>query len=290
PTYAFQHHDYWLNSQPTHHDTAAEAGLTSTDHPLAGVATELGDGSSVVYSGRLAPSAQPWLADHRIRAAVVVPAAALVEMLDFVADQLGLPVIADLTVDEPIVLPGNAGVAVQIILTPFSADGRRPFEIYARQDDGQPWQRHATGALARVTGHSEELVGEELGWGVVWPPSGAVEESVDGFYEGLFAAGFEYGPGFQGLRSVWRRGGEVFAEVVLPEGLEVEGFGVHPALFDAVLHGSRLLVSGGSGGGVLLPFAFSGVSVFRRGASVLRVRLVGVGDGVSVSAVDELGG
>ncbi|MEK8142947.1 polyketide synthase dehydratase domain-containing protein [Streptomyces sp. M10(2022)] len=61
--------------------------------------------------------------------------------------------------------------------------------------------------------------------------------AVDAFYPRVAAAGYEYGPLFQGLRAAWRVGEVVYAEVVLPEGAGGEGFGVHPALFDAVLHG-----------------------------------------------------
>ncbi|WP_324617633.1 polyketide synthase dehydratase domain-containing protein, partial [Streptomyces sp. NRRL F-5053] len=72
----------------------------------------------------------------------------------------------------------------------------------------------------------------------VWPPRGAEPVDVSDCYERLAEAGFGYGPVFQGLRSAWRRGEDVFAEVALPEGVEGERFGLHPALFDAALHAS----------------------------------------------------
>ncbi|WP_369185867.1 polyketide synthase dehydratase domain-containing protein [Streptomyces sp. Y1] len=68
-----------------------------------------------------------------------------------------------------------------------------------------------------------------------WPPAGAEPVPLDGFYSGLAEGGYGYGPAFQGLRALWRCDGEVFAEVSLPDGLAVTGFGVHPALLDAVL-------------------------------------------------------
>ena len=57
-------------------------------------------------------------------------------------------------------------------------------------------------------------------------------------YERLAGFGLDYGPVFQGLGSVWRRDGEVFAEVVLPEAEHARSgsFAVHPALLDAALH------------------------------------------------------
>ena len=63
--------------------------------------------------------------------------------------------------------------------------------------------------------------------------------SSTGLYDRLAEAGLEYGPVFQGLRGVWRRGGEVFAEVALPPSGSAEesgAFGLHPALLDAALH------------------------------------------------------
>ena len=54
--------------------------------------------------------------------------------------------------------------------------------------------------------------------------------------------GLDYGPVFQGLKSAWRRGSEVFCEVVLPESetARAGSFGVHPALLDAALHAGAL--------------------------------------------------
>ncbi|WP_425311150.1 polyketide synthase dehydratase domain-containing protein, partial [Kitasatospora aureofaciens] len=87
----------------------------------------------------------------------------------------------------------------------------------------------------------------------------------------MAGAGFGYGPAFRGLRAAWRRGDEVFAEVALPEGTEGAGFGLHPALFDACLHGFALAGSEGEAGGV--PFAWEEVSLHAAGASAVRVRL-----------------
>ena len=114
----------------------------------------------------------------------------------------------------------------------------------------------------------------------------------------LAEQGLEYGPVFQGLRGVWRRGGEVFVEVALGEGEVGRAglFGVHPALLDAALHGIGVGLSGVEGegreGGVVgLPFSWGDVSLFAVGASVLRVCLAPVGGGgVSLVAVDEGGG
>src|SRR5437762_2644614 len=78
------------------------------------------------------------------------------------------------------------------------------------------------------------------------------------------------GPVFQGLRQLWRDGESIYVEAQLPETTDVDGFGLHPALLDAVLHG---LLAGGSGGGGGLPFAWNGVRLLAGGARHLRAVL-----------------
>ncbi|NBH03978.1 polyketide synthase dehydratase domain-containing protein, partial [Amycolatopsis sp. SID8362] len=48
-----------------------------------------------------------------------------------------------------------------------------------------------------------------------WPPEGARPVDVEGYYDLLAERGFGYGPAFRGLRAVWRRGDQVFAEIEL---------------------------------------------------------------------------
>src|SRR5205807_5527443 len=109
--------------------------------------------------------------------------------------------------------------------------GRRlsVFSRLAGTSIDSPWTRHATGIL---TAHRPP--------GVIdipaWPPGDAEEISLGDLYEMLVTHGFEYGPTFRGLRKVWRRGNEVFAEVETPPDIahETSRYGLHPALLDAV--------------------------------------------------------
>ncbi|MEE1839755.1 polyketide synthase dehydratase domain-containing protein, partial [Streptomyces sp. JV190] len=103
--------------------------------------------------------------------------------------------------------------------------------------------------------------------------------------------GFDYGPVFRGLRRVWRRGDEVFAEVALPEEVAdaADAFGLHPALLDAALHAIGLLPRADEEG-TRLPFAWSGVTLHAVGARALRVRVAPDGrGGVTVDLFDEAG-
>ncbi|HEY0699027.1 MAG TPA: SDR family NAD(P)-dependent oxidoreductase, partial [Micromonospora sp.] len=96
---------------------------------------------------------------------------------------------------------------------------------------------------------------------------------------------------FQGLRAVWRQENEVYAEVVLPADADRDAarFGIHPALLDTVLHA---VVAGGlvAGDGLLVPFAWSGVSLVASGATRLRARVtLTAPDTVTLDAVDPSG-
>ncbi|MFH8979129.1 type I polyketide synthase, partial [Streptomyces sp. NPDC017890] len=104
--------------------------------------------------------------------------------------------------------------------------------------------------------------------------------------------GLGYGPVFQGVRAVWRRGDEVFAEVALPEREKerAAAFGLHPALLDASLHAIGLGEFVESSGGASLPFEWSGVSLHATGATAVRVRLTSAGpNAVAVQVADETG-
>ena len=99
---------------------------------------------------------------------------------------------------------------------------------------------------------------------------------VANFYDGLAAAGLDYGPTFQGLTAAWTADGHVFAEVRLPEHAHPDArrFGIHPALLDAALHATALGgLLPGRPGRPYLPFTWVGVRLQVSGATSLRVRL-----------------
>ncbi|MEV0221375.1 type I polyketide synthase [Streptomyces sp. NPDC050704] len=128
---------------------------------------------------------------------------------------------------------------------------------------------------------------------VAWPPAACTPVPLDDFYPGLIEAGFDYGPSFQGLRSVRRADDTpdvLFAEVELPEEERTSAarFTVHPALLDAALH--ALGVDLPPGTPARLPFTWTGVRVHATGADALRVRLTRGADGsVALTAVDVAG-
>ncbi|MFF3242040.1 type I polyketide synthase, partial [Micromonospora sp. NPDC002931] len=73
PTYAFQRERFWPEVGSWRVGDVSGAGLGVAGHPLLGAAVRLAGDDEVVLTGRLALSSHPWLGDHVVSGAVVVP-------------------------------------------------------------------------------------------------------------------------------------------------------------------------------------------------------------------------
>ncbi|WP_371675367.1 type I polyketide synthase [Streptomyces sp. NBC_01276] len=290
PTYAFQRSRYWIEAPPAGADVAG-AGLDAADHPLLGALVSLADGDGLLLTGRLSLRAHPWLADHAVAGTVLLPGTGFVDLALRAAAEAGCDRVDDLTLEAPLVLREHADVQLQLTVGAPDAAGARPLRVHSRPAPTAPgaeageWTRHATASLSP----DEPTAGEPESLGV-WPPTGAEPVDLGSRYEQLAARGYEYGPAFQGLTALWRRGEEVFAEVRLAEAqrADAEAFGLHPALLDAALH--AVVLRDGPWEGPLLPFAWDGVRLHATGARELRVAFAPVGpDAVSVTAFDPTG-
>nr|WP_027344560.1 type I polyketide synthase [Hamadaea tsunoensis] len=277
PTYAFQHERFWLADTAAGDATAA--GLAATSHPLLRAVVDVPEPEMIVLTGRISTASLPWLAEHAVGGRTWLPGAALVEIARAAGAAAGSPVVAELTLAEPVDLGEAAAVAVRVTVGPAGVDERRPIGIHTRPADAAAdWTRHATGFVT-----AEQASDPRDAALAAWPPPG---DPVDltGFYERLADAGYAYGPVFQGLRRAWRQGDEILAEVALPADVDVTGYGVHPALLDAALHAAALLDLAG------VPFAWTDFAGERPAGSSARVRVVRTGDNtVSVDLADTAG-
>jgi acyl transferase domain-containing protein len=209
-------------------------------HPWLHTAVTLPHSGEVVLTGEISADGEPWLA-------ATLPNDAFVELAMWAGDQAGCDVLIELAVDAPLALPDHGAVRLQVVVG-TDTDGRRTVHVYARLTDEQPWVTHATGVLGIGDGDAFDLT--------EWPPPGTTASEEPG------------------ARAAWRRGDEMFAEVEIAD--DVNGFLVHPALFQAVT---------GLPGDGLVPVAWEGVRVHAGGVAELRVRT----DGETVRAADRLG-
>ncbi|MFE6848131.1 SDR family NAD(P)-dependent oxidoreductase [Streptomyces sp. NPDC057686] len=281
PTYAFQRRRYWLNAP----NETTTTGATS-DHPLLDAVIDLpedGENAGVVGGGRLSLERQPWLADHVVHGAVLVPATALLEMAAWAADKAGFDLVDELTLETPLVLSRTADREIRVVV-----DGKNVISVHSRGEGDTGWTRNAVGVVGSDTGHTPAE--ESL---AAWPPAGAVAVPFEDEYARLAARGFGYGPLFRGLQQVWRQGDALFAEVELPalDGGDRSRFRIHPALLQAALLPIGL-------GGIVddsrpegwLPLRGTGIRVKAAAPTVLRVRLAPAGENtLSVTLADQNG-
>ncbi|MEV7107937.1 type I polyketide synthase [Streptomyces atroolivaceus] len=292
PPYTFRRRRYWPDV-----DMAAvrasggmgPTGMDVTDHPLLGAAVEVADSGELVLSGQISVDSQRWLADHAYGDTVLFPGAGFAELAISAGDEAGCPRLDELTIEAPLVLPGQGKVQVQLVVGPADGAGARAVTVHARPNrtspgaGAAPWTRHASGVLV------PESAPEPAGL-TEWPPPGAEPIDVEGLYEGFAESGFRYGPAFRGLRAAWRLGDEVFSEIRLgPETSQsAEQFGLHPAALDAALQ--TIALSEGIEVESGMPYSWSGIDLYATGATKLRVRVTPIrSDAASVLLTDQAG-
>ncbi|MFF0729944.1 type I polyketide synthase, partial [Streptomyces sp. NPDC004134] len=295
PTYPFQSRPYWLDL-PAQVTSATDLGQAATTHPLLHAAVQLADGtdehaSTTVFTGRVSLSTHPWLADHAVAGTVLLPGTALVDLALHAGDHTGAAHLEELSLHAPLTLDeaGTHDLQVTASVRGGTDSDENPsagpwqVTIHSRRhaaDDTEPepWTHHATGTLTTEPAAQAAPPAQ-------WPPAGAEPVDVTDLYPRLLAAGYEYGPVFQGVTAAWvHPDGTLHAEIGLPEDTDTTGHAIHPALLDAAIHSlaTRTLHADGGAHGkaeeLRLPFAWTGVSVHATGATELRATLAPTGE------------
>jgi len=274
PPYPFQRARYWLDAGRGA-DLGA-TGLASTGHPLLAAAVRLADRDGVVLTGRLSTSSPAWLADHVIAGRTMLPGTAFLELAVHAADEVGCGRVEDLTIEAPLVLADGAPVTVQLSIGAPDENGRRDLALYGQTGTDLAWVRHATGTVSPARAHQSD----------VDVPTDAVPLDVTGLYDQLDERGYRYGPTFRALRAAGRHGADLTAEVALPDGFDVAGYGLHPALLDAVLH----VLGAADPNSASVPFSWQDVVPHAVGVRAVRALLTPTGpDRVRLVLVDLAG-
>ncbi|MEH1102819.1 type I polyketide synthase [Micromonospora sp. CPCC 205561] len=302
PTYAFQHQRYWPEAGAGWTGDVTAVGLRPAQHPLLGAAVGVAHAEGFLFTGRLARRTHPWISDHVVFDTVLLPGTGFVELALQAGAHVGADHVRELTLESPLILPETGGVDIQLWIGPADETGCRSVSLHSAQD-GEPaegeraWTRNASGVLAS----GPAAPSGPVGWSdlTTWPPPGATEVGTDDLYLNLAAQGYDYGPSFIALRSAWRRGDDLFAELALPDApaAEAGGYGLHPALLDAALHTLGLTTPAGEPSGAdmppgygRLPFSWNDVALHGAGAAAARVRVSHTGpDSISLLLTDVTG-
>ena len=271
PNYPFQRRPYGI-------DWSIVGGAPALPRPAAGVHPLLGPrlhspvfpSDTVVYTATLDPGSAGLLADHRIFGAVVLPAAAHIEMaLAAAADASSdgkLPLaLTEVAIEQALVLPEGQFTAVQIVLSPAQTGVHTGTEfcIYSRpeQETDAAWTVNSRGRIAAAAAAPAPLDLPAL--------RQRCREvlSVDDYYRRAHAVGIEHGERFRALRALWQGDGLVLAQLRLPAEVlaSTEQYLLHPVLLDAAFQmvGVPLLARGEP----YLPVGLDALQRYRRPAA-----------------------
>ncbi|HEY9088513.1 MAG TPA: type I polyketide synthase, partial [Anaerolineaceae bacterium] len=143
PTYPFQREHYWAKE--------AELGASSStqrSNRLIGAHFESASQPGVqIWQASLNVESPAYLADHRVNGAVLLPAAAFVEMALEAADSAGRPLaLANFDLEQALPLLAGKTYTLQLIT---ATDGS--FEITSRAGGESEWMRHARGRYAPLS-------------------------------------------------------------------------------------------------------------------------------------------
>ncbi|WP_197041558.1 type I polyketide synthase, partial [Chondromyces apiculatus] len=263
PTYPWQRTRHWIDAA-----RSTERHGVATGHPLLGSHTPSAF-AEAVFEVELSAATLPYLADHRVFGDVVVPGAALAEIVRAAAatrygwEQVR---VTDLLLQAPLRLPGTGSRRVQVVLPRRDAEAVE-VSIYSRAGDAAPearWTLHAHGYAGLAKG-IEQAGMLDVGAIRARCRTGMV---VDDIYERFAASGLGYGPAFRAMTELDRGEHEALARVVLPQGArdDAEAYGMHPALLDASLHALAAIVDVPVGH-TYLPFEFGEVLALAPGVT-----------------------
>jgi phthiocerol/phenolphthiocerol synthesis type-I polyketide synthase C len=261
PRYPWQRERYWFART----EEATDLLRAPSCHALLGFRR---NGANAGWFSHLDIAGQGWLADHVVDRAVLLPAAAVIDMALAACLQMhpeaSTHELWDLEIVRPLVLE-PAG-SLELSLTPIGADGR--FELACRPRlSAEAPAPYATGRAMAEDG--------AIALGASPPPRAALRTwSQDAFYRLAARFGLEYGAAFRTVRAVVLTGDET-AVVELGAGRPASDAVVDPTLLDGALQGLVALVAdrAGDGRGSVRPFRFGRVRLLRRHAVPVRAHL-----------------
>ena len=135
PGHPWQHRRYWPDGEG-----AARVSVAAGGHPLLGQPFKTAD-RSWIWSSRLSVETLPWLRDHAVRGATLLPATAYLEMATAAARQIfghaGV-VVKTLQLKEPVVLSPSHDRVVQVSAT-SGRPGHWSINFHVHDDVADAW-------------------------------------------------------------------------------------------------------------------------------------------------------
>lgn len=211
-------------------------------HELLGARVPVA-GTAAVFERTVTAADPAWVADHRIGGEVVMPLTAYLEAALAAARQVhgrDTATLQDVEVGEALALREGEERVLQVLVDDATGAAATRVRVFSREArDEAPWTLHASARVAATP--SPTAAASPIDADAVHTRCPAVLDAA-AFYEQVRAQGADFGPRFQGLRSVAGGDGEAIGEISAPEAVRAEGgrLAFHPALLDACFHVSAV--------------------------------------------------
>ena len=223
PTYPFQGERHWIS----HPESLSNGVKNHNPHPLRGQRLQLAGLSEIRFQYQISPDNPSFLQQHRIFDQVTVPTTVYLEMIYSVGVTVLKTenlVLADISMQQPLVLGENEVKTLQLILTP---QGKSAFDwqifslTTAPEVENENWVLHTSGKV---------LVREEAEKAPI-----ADLTVIQGYHQEEISIP-ENGWGFPAIEQLWGNGESVLGRIQLPPALGSNSdYQLHPVLLDACL-------------------------------------------------------
>ncbi len=273
PSYPFARERYWVEDYSSANGvaTSAQVERALVANPFRGKRLRSPMLQTAVFEAQIGTVLAPFLRDHRVYGAAVLPATAYVET----ALANGLKhfgnagfTLNDFFIQDALTLEEQAAYALQIVFT--ESEGGAAFQIYssriADEEEERNWTLHAEGKIQKTAsvaaGEAEHNNGTtEHDMLATLRRRCTHEISAAEYYAQLQANGLEYGPSFQGIQQLWHGENEALGRIRLPETLQahVGEYCMHPALLDSCLQllGATQIGNAATNASAYLPVGFA---------------------------------
>jgi len=241
PPYPFERERFWIDAAPAEEAPARRTGA----HPVLGARCRSA-AVTAQFEATLDVASSPYVDDHRVQGAMVLPATGYLMMACAAGAALldGAPVVvSDVAFREALFVPDGGARTVQTIAE-AEDDGAIRLRVLSQAGGASgAWTLHATARIRRAGGDART---DRLDLDPVRERCAAALDHAE-HYARLRERGLEYGPAFRGVARVRRRDGEAIAEMVAPDAVagDATPYAMHPALLDACLQAVAAAVPSG---------------------------------------------
>ncbi len=255
PSYPFQRERFW--EKPL--NFSRQAAVRWPGRPL-----DLPGSDEVRYAMPLNAEQPPFLAEHKLFGTIVMPAAGQLSLLLSVLDDLhgaGCHGLDNFLFSQPLVLRAKGQRQLQTLLRPDDQQSYT-FKLLSKGEDETKaaWLEHASGQCRTLPDQSPAPVALDT-----LRARCPEQRSGTAFYEG-FPSGYQWGPAFRWVESLWLGSGEALARLVRPSLPESEDdYALYPGLLDSCF---QLLAAAApvtqDEPGLFVPFALTSMRCHRR--------------------------